>query len=88
MRTAQYVSFAVDAKHANIAGKYLGACGFFEALTGHDAREITWCPNGLASTKAESLRGVAHEAVARRKKSGTFDFAPVSGSALPAGQIR
>ena len=68
-------SLALDAKHANLAGKYLGACVFFEALTGQDAREINWTPNGLAATKADSLRHLAHEAIAQRKKTGTFDFA-------------
>ena len=69
------VSFALDAKHANVAGKYLGACVFFESLTGQDARKIEWRPEGLAATKAESLRNIAHEAVAARKEAGTFDFA-------------
>lgn len=69
------VSFALDAKHANVAGKYLGACVFFESLTGQDAREIDWHPGRLTKAEAESLRRVAHEAVTLRKKSGTFDFA-------------
>lgn len=78
------VSFALDAKHANVAGKYLGACVFFAALTGQDARQIAWCPDGLTPAQAESLRRVAHEAVAQRKKSGTFDFARSRGSAPPS----
>lgn len=68
------VSFALDAKHANVAGKYLGACVFFESLTGQDAREIEWHPDRLTEAEAESLRRAAHEAVAQRKKTGTFDF--------------
>lgn len=74
-RQTGQVSFALDAKHANVAGKYLGACVFFEALTGQDARDIRWRPDELSEDKAASLRRTAHEAVAARKKAGTFDFA-------------
>lgn len=81
-RQTGQVSFALDAKHANVAGKYLGACVFFESLTGKDAREITWRPGELSEDKAASLRRVAHEAVTARKKAGTFDFTP--GAAAPA----
>jgi hypothetical protein len=78
------VSLALDAKHANIAGKYLGACVFFESLTGQDARKLEWSPNGLAAAKAESLRRIAHDAVERRKQSGTFDFAKSHPAAAAA----
>jgi hypothetical protein len=76
-RQTGQVSFALDAKHANVAGKYLGACVFFESLTGKNARDIAWRPDELSDSKAESLRLAAHESVAARKKAGTFDFARI-----------
>jgi hypothetical protein len=81
-RQTGQVSFALDAKHANLAGKYLGACVFFESLAGKDARTIAWRPDELPEAKAESLRRAAHEAVSARKKAGTFDF--TRGTAAPA----
>lgn len=81
-RRTGVVSFALDAKHANVAGKYLGACVFFESLTGQDAREIEWRPNGLTEAKAESLRRAAHAAVDLRKKAGTFDFARSNAASI------
>jgi type 1 glutamine amidotransferase len=57
----------LDAKHANAAGKYLGACVFFEVLTGKSATAIAWRPPELTEEQAASLRAAAHQAAVNRK---------------------
>lgn len=59
-------TFTLDAKHANIAGRYLGACAFYETLTGGDARELLWKPDSLTEKQASTLRQAAHKAVGAR----------------------
>ena len=71
----------LDAKHANTAGRYLGGCVFYEALTGRSALDIGWRPDGLTEAQAESLRQAAHLAVFARRE------APVPRP-LPAGAGR
>ncbi|MBC2596250.1 DUF4886 domain-containing protein [Ruficoccus amylovorans] len=56
-----------DGFHANTAGEYLGALVWFEFLSGGDAREITFKPEGLTDEQAESLRQIAHATVAEAK---------------------
>jgi len=65
-KTEQRV-LALDAKHANAAGRYLGACVLFMALTGRDALSISWRPPELTAPQAESLRQAAHLAVFARR---------------------
>ena len=60
----------LDANHANIFGKYLGASAFYEVLTGLNSRELTWYPEGLSDREAEDLRHATHKAVARRQAEG------------------
>ncbi len=58
--------FRQDAKHANVMGCYLGACVFYERLTGLDARALSWRPEGLEEREAQDLREAARKAVATR----------------------
>lgn len=58
-----------DANHANLAGRYLGACVVYEVLTGASLLEINWQPEGLTAEQGASLRRAAHEAVAARQPS-------------------
>ncbi len=73
-RQSGEMSLALDAKHANVAGKYLGACVFFEALTGVDVREAAWHPDRLSTAEAGSLREIAHAAVVARRDAETLTF--------------
>ncbi len=59
-------TLALDAKHANTAGRYLGACVLHEVLTGRSALGLAWRPEGLSEAQAESLRMAAHLAVFAR----------------------
>ena len=58
--------FRLDAKHANDLGCYLGACAFYERITGSNPRELDWSPPGMQVRVAEDLRHAAHKAVATR----------------------
>lgn len=64
--------FRLDANHANTFGKYLGACVFYELITGENSRELTWYPNGMTDREAQDLRHAAHKAVATRKADEGF----------------
>lgn len=55
-----------DFKHANTAGKYLGAAVWYEILFGEPLPADTPTPDGLTRTEAESLRRIAHQAVQKR----------------------
>jgi len=59
-------SLQTDANHANTAGRYLGACVFYEVLTGASALDLSWRPEGLSAEQAASLRGAAHQSVVAR----------------------
>lgn len=64
--------FRLDANHANVFGKYLGACAFYEVLTGLNSRELTWYPNGMTDREAADLRQAVHKAVATRRADESF----------------
>ena len=53
----------LDFKHGNTAGCYLAGLVWYEVLTGHDARETSFLPNGLSEIDARFYREVAHEVV-------------------------
>jgi endo-1,4-beta-xylanase len=55
----------LDFKHANTAGCYLAGLVWYEVLTGNDAREIRYTPQGIKDVDKEFLREVAH-AVSQR----------------------
>ncbi|HSI84664.1 MAG: DUF4886 domain-containing protein [Candidatus Methylacidiphilales bacterium] len=55
-----------DPNHSNEAGKYLGACTFYEVLWKEDVRRCTYHPDSLTAGQAAHLREVAHTAVASR----------------------
>jgi hypothetical protein len=55
--------FILDASHANVAGRYLTACVFYEGLFGDDVREISFVPEGLSDEDAADLRRIAHPVV-------------------------
>ncbi|WED67519.1 sulfatase-like hydrolase/transferase [Synoicihabitans lomoniglobus] len=63
--------FALDAKHANVAGQYLGACVFYETLVGQRVGDDAWRPPELTAGQADSLRGAAHRAVLEQVKQPT-----------------
>ena len=50
----------LDFKHANVAGCYLAGLVWYEALTGNDARKITYTPRGVKESDEVFLREVAH----------------------------
>ncbi len=56
-----------DGHHANLAGKYLGACVWYEVLFGESVVDNPFVPEGLDGEHAAFLRRVAHEAVAARE---------------------
>ena len=55
----------LDFKHANTAGCYLAGLVWYEALTGNDARDITYTPRGVKETDEAFLREAAHAASQR-----------------------
>ncbi|TWU49578.1 DUF4886 domain-containing protein [Rubripirellula reticaptiva] len=57
-------SLWLDFKHANASGCYLAGLVWYETLTGNDARDIRYVPDGVNQSDALFLRGVAHDAVA------------------------
>lgn len=79
---------ALDAKHANTAGRYLAACVFYEGLTGRSALGISWRPEGLTEAQAESLRQSAHLAVFARREAPALRRPPAAGLPSPlAGHL-
>lgn len=53
--------FVLDAKHANKAGRFLGAATLYEMLTGLDVEKNTFVPPGLTPEEATQLREIAHD---------------------------
>ncbi len=80
---APAATFTLDATHANVAGEYLGACVFFETLTGRDVLSVTWHPAPLTDEQAASLRTAAH-AAARPSLSPNSSSAPPPADAPAA----
>jgi hypothetical protein len=50
----------LDAIHANVAGRYLIGCVWFEGIFRTDCRAVKFVPEGLSAEEAESLRTIAH----------------------------
>jgi hypothetical protein len=57
-----------DAHHAGIAGKYLGACVWFEFLYGQSVVGNEFVPRDLPAEDARTLQEVAHRVVAERAR--------------------
>ncbi len=54
----------LDAIHANTAGRYLGACAFYETIYNDATPPATaFAPKGLSVEDAAGLREIAHDAV-------------------------
>lgn len=62
-RVTGRLKFVLDAKHANTAGRFLGAATLYEMLTGQNVEKNTFVPPGLPAQEATQLRKVAHDAV-------------------------
>lgn len=56
--------FALDARHANLFGQYLGSCVFFEFLFAQSVVGNPFVPPGITAGQARSLQEAAHQAVA------------------------
>ena len=50
----------LDAIHANIHGRYLTACVFYEAIYNESALDLDFIPEGVTPEDARSLREIAH----------------------------
>lgn len=59
----------LDFKHANAAGKYLGACVWYEMLFGTPAPDNAKIAANLTPEEMASLREIAHRAVQARQAS-------------------
>lgn len=57
-------TLGMDGHHANLAGEYLGACVWYEALFGKDVQATPFVPLGLDAEYATALRSFAHRASA------------------------
>lgn len=57
----------MDGHHANLAGEYLGACVWFEAIFGESVIGSTFIPKGLDVEHAKFLQLTAHRAIAESK---------------------
>jgi acetyl esterase/lipase len=57
----------LDFKHGNTQGCFLAGLVWYESLTGNDARETSFVPEGVAETDAVFFRTIAHSAVAKQK---------------------
>jgi hypothetical protein len=67
--------FVLDAKHANIAGRFLAAATVYEMLTGKNVEQNTFVPPGLPAAEAAQLRKIAHD---------TLDASPTAKAAPTA----
>ncbi|MCF3649396.1 DUF4886 domain-containing protein [Synoicihabitans lomoniglobus] len=59
--------FRLDAKHANTAGRYLGAHVLLEVMSDRAGNAPLWWPESLTAAQAASLQRVAHAAVTARE---------------------
>ncbi|QEG00331.1 hypothetical protein Mal15_44010 [Stieleria maiorica] len=57
----------LDFKHGNNQGCFLAGLVWYEVLTGNDATETSYRPQGVSEEDAAFFRRVAHQAVASRK---------------------
>jgi len=53
----------LDAHHASLAGRYLGAAVWFEVLFGRSVVGNSYVPNGLTAQQVRQLQEIAHAAV-------------------------
>jgi Domain of unknown function (DUF4886) len=60
-------SLAMDGHHASVAGKYLGACVWYEVLFGRSAEGNSYLPKGLDAEYARFLQTIAHQAVSQNE---------------------
>ena len=54
-----------DGSHASVAGRYLGACTWYDFYYG-DVRGNGFLPDGVTPEQAATLRDVAHNTVKAR----------------------
>lgn len=59
-------TLGMDGHHANMAGEYLGACVWYEALFGKSVEGNAFVPKGLDPEYAKFLQATAHHAVAKQ----------------------
>lgn len=57
--------FVMDGHHANIFGKYLGSCVFFEFLFNQSSVGNSFVPPGISPEQALDLQKIAHEAITK-----------------------
>lgn len=57
----------MDGHHANMAGEYLGACVWYEALFGKSVEANSFVPKGLDAEHAKFLRATAHRVMLEKK---------------------
>lgn len=60
---------SMDGHHANVAGKYLAACVFFESLFDQSVVGNSFVPTELDADYARFLQQTAHRAVENRRKA-------------------
>lgn len=65
-----------DANHCNRAGLYLAGLVWLQTLTGIDATQVTFVPEGVDAAHAEYLKKVASQAVQKSNQ----EFGAVSGN--------
>ncbi len=56
--------FSMDGRHGNAKGRYLANAVWYEALTGKNLTNNTFCPAGVTADELEILKSAAHETVA------------------------
>lgn len=65
MKTAPQIElYDPDGSHPSVAGTYLAACVFYDALTGKTFDATGGVPGGISANDAKLLRDAAAQAVA------------------------
>lgn len=74
-----------DFKHANAKGCYLAGLVWYEALTGNDARETSYIPQGITAGDAVFFRDIAHKAM--QKQAMQTPVTKVPAKKAPAKKV-
>lgn len=83
-RKAKEHRLRMDGHHANTAGRYLGACVFYEFLFGDSVVGNSYRPKGMSEKRARFLQRCAHRAAEAMRVGDKSVAAP----ARPAGPSR
>lgn len=69
-----YQLYARDGSHPSLAGSYVAALTIYVTLTGHDPKQIEWCPPNLDKDVCGSIQDAVHRTILQTHEAKTIQY--------------